>query len=656
MNLRYPLRNYLSLAVTALYAFNPALVTAQTRGVAVPDYATVATSALTDRAEQISTELAKAGFIPAESFENTSVQLLGKSTQPYGNIGFNVCDYRYFYGSIYDIARKDLVQDVGPDSLILRHLTNEVLKLKVVDAPARALAVLQCAGLDANALKKAYRLSVRDDLMDAHPIRDGGSNFPRDLQFYGELISRKKIRIIVDLKPINPKLLAGCRFDGQMSVEFLATTGELLRVHFTDPDALRLLGVSAPGRVTLAGASDFTPVFYFSASNKLATFANLAGSAPEAALNATWRDLQTKLGARKPLCYLLADNLNTPQTTAREMKKLAQGIPWAGFSHAWNNDLPFDRSRMKSLAQEGQGIEVLAICGDVKIQLNSISSPTLDELMSRLKFATGVPDHGVFLLQPGANQPSNEFIDHLKSRLQGKAQVFGDARERAMATFGSGCSYFGGQVCTNTSVAMTVSGFLPLNMDTLSLMRHTPEQHIIAWEVYGPLEEFSRSFEPNPLQKLVDRLGPDTVRLLQGGDRVEVFRLTGEAFEKPPATNGENIDEWKIKQNGKTQGPLFARELANTILNETNSFAGSGAAIKGCLWTPGVAFRSWHGKESATIIVCFDCDSLLIEYGGVDGKGHGRVGMDFDGNREAFARLAQRAFPLDDAFKHLEKE
>ena len=585
-------------------------MTAQTPGGAhrlLPDFATLTTSGLTVRAKQISTELSKAGFIPAESFENPSVQLLGKSTQPYGNIGFDVCEYRFLYGAIYDIARSDLSRDRGPDSLILRHLTNGVLKLKLVDAPARALAVLRCAGLDADVIKKTYRISVRDYLMDAYPIRDGGPNFPQDLHFYGELISRKKIRIIVDLKPIAPKVLAGCRFDGHMSVEFLATTGELLRIHFTDPDALKFLGVGAPSRVTLAGASDFTPVFYFSSSNKLATFTNSAGSVPEAALDETWRELQLKLGARKPVCYLLADNLNAHQKIAREMNKLTHGVPWAGISHVWNDELPFERSRMKRLTREGQGIELLAICGDIEIQLNSISNPTLDELMSRLKFPAGVPDHAVFLLQPGANQPSNDFIDRLKSRLHGNVQVFGDARERAMATFGSGYSYFGGQVYTNTSIAMTVSGFLPLNMDTLSLMRHTPEQHIIAWEVYGPLREFSGSFEPNPLQKIVDRLGPNTVRLLQGADRVEVFRLTGEAFEKPPTTNMQNLGEWKIKQKGKTQGPLFARELANTILNETNSFAGSGAVIKGCLWTPNIAFRTWHGKEAATIVVCFDC-------------------------------------------------
>ena len=645
--------------MAVLFAIGPAMVIAQTLGGVATlslDYATLTTSGLTDRAKQISTELSKAGFMRAESFESPSVQLLGKSTRPFGNIGFDVCEYRFFYGAIYDVARKDLFLDRGPESLILRHLTNEVLHLKTAEAQARALSVLRCAGLDVNAVKKAYQISVRDDLMDASPIRDGGPNFPQDLHFYGELISRKKIRIIVDLKPIEPKVLAGCRFDGHMSVEFLATTGELLRIHFTDPDALKLLGVNAPSRVTLADASDFTPVFYFSVSNKLAKFTNSAGSAPQEALNATWRDLQQKLGARKPVCYLLADNLNAPQTIAREMNKLARSVPWVGISHVWNDDLPFERSRMKGLTRDGQGIELLAICGDIEVHVNGISNSTVDEVMSGLKFPSGVPDHAVFLLQPGAYHPSNEFIDRLKSRLHGNVQVFGDARERTMATFGSGYSYFGGQVCTNMSVAMTVSGFLPLQMDALSLMRHTPEQHIIAWEVYGPLREFSGRFEQNPLQKIVDRLGPNTVRLIQGADRVEVFRLTGEAYETPPMTNGAHIDEWVLKQTGKTQAPGFARELAKAILNETNSFAGSGAVIKGCIWTPGIAFRTWHGEEAATIVVCFECASLLIEYRDGDGKGHGRIAMDFDMNREAFIHLAQRAFPSDDAFKHLEKE
>jgi hypothetical protein len=620
------------------------------------DYATLTTAGLTDLAEQLSTALSKAGFIPTESFTNPSDVLLGKSTQPFGNIGFNVCEYRFFYGAIEEVTRRDLFQDRGPDSLILRHLTNEVLKLNVANAPARALAVLQCVGLDSKAIKKAYKISVRDDLMDAHPIRDAGPNFPQDLHFFGELISRKKIRIIVDLQPANPKLLAGSRFDGHMSVEFLATTGELLKIRFTSPDVLTLLGVSGPTRLTISGASDFTPVFYFSASNKLARITNSSESGPAALLDATWRDLEQKLGSRKPVCYLVADNLNAPQPVARGMNKLVRGIPWAGVSRVWNSDLPFERSRMKRLAQDGQGIELLAICGDVEVQLNRISNQTLDDLMSRLKFPAGATDHAVFLFQPGDNRPSNEFIDQLKARLSGKAKVFGDAREQPMATFGFGYCYFDGQVCTNTSIAMTLSGFLPLQMDTLSLMRHTPEQHIVGWEVYGPLEQFGRSFEPNPLQKLVDRLGMDTVRLLQQADRVEVFRLTGRASEKPPSTNGQNINKWAFKQTGKTQGRESARELANAILNETNSFAGPGANIKGCLWDPAIAFRTWHAKESVTIVVCFDCNSLLIEYGDAEGKAHGRVSMDFDMNRETFARLAQLAFPSDEAFKHLQED
>jgi hypothetical protein len=156
------------------------------------------------------------------------------------------------------------------------------------------------------------------------------------------------------------------------------------------------------------------------------------------------------------------------------------------------------------------------------------------------------------------------------------------------------------------------------------------------------------------LQKLVDRLGPDMVRLLQAADHVQVFRLTGEALEKPSNTNDQNIDEWVLKKTGRTQGPQFSRELANSILNETNSFAGSGAVINGCLWSPGIAFRAWHGKEAATIVVCFECNSLLIEYRDADGKGHGRIAMDLGMNREAFVHLARQAFPSDEAFKHLE--
>jgi hypothetical protein len=80
------------------------------------------------------------------------------------------------------------------------------------------------------------------------------------------------------------------------------------------------------------------------------------------------------------------------------------------------------------------------------------------------------------------------------------------------------------------------------------------------------------------------------------------------------------------------------------------------SAISRHLWSPGIAFRAWHGKEAATIIVCLECNSLLIEYRGAEGKGHGRIAMDLDMNRDAFAHLAQQAFPSDEAFKHLERD
>jgi len=115
---------------------------------------------------------------------------------------------------------------------------------------------------------------------------------------------------------------------------------------------------------------------------------------------------------------------------------------------------------------------------NVEVQLNRISNPTLDEFTSRLRFPAGVPDHVVFLLQPSDNLPSNEFIEQLNARLRGKANVFGDAKEQPMATFSFGYSYFDRQVCTNTSVAMTLSGFGRNSLATFSTLTNMIARHV----------------------------------------------------------------------------------------------------------------------------------------------------------------------------------
>jgi hypothetical protein len=338
-------------------------------------YSNLATAQLLKAGERCSTALSGAGLIPAESLSGATVALEGQSTHAGGRVRAAVCEYWFRNGALHAIRRADLFQDKGPESLILRHLTNEVLILTMQEAPARALKLLRCLSYDAAAIQDAYRIAVRDDLMDAYPVRNGGTNFPKDLHFFGELISRKKIRIYVDFTPRNSTLLTNRWAPGNIQVEFLATTGELLQARLPDPDALSSLSIRSPERLPAIESPDFTPPVFLSASRKIAVPpATISPGNAVALLHQAWDDLQQKVGPNPVHCYLVCDNLNQPEDIARELAKLARKTPWAGASYLWRNDLPFDPAMMNQLSRERCGVGLLAIGGKTQTQLEAVAT------------------------------------------------------------------------------------------------------------------------------------------------------------------------------------------------------------------------------------------------------------------------------------------
>ena len=76
--------------------------------------------------------------------------------------------------------------------------------------------------------------------------------------------------------------------------------------------------------------------------------------------------------------------------------------------------------------------------------------------------------------------------------------------------------------------------------------------------------------------------------------------------------------------------------------------------MKMCIWSPGVVFRAWHGKESANLMVCFSCHDLQIGFLDENGNKIGGTGFDFGRSALAFAQLAQQAFPDDPVIQSLE--
>src|SRR5437763_1484127 len=92
-------------------------------------YSNLPTAALLKRTEEISRSLFEGGFLPSETFTNTTVQLEGQSVHPSGRVQSSCCEYEFRNGLLHRLRRLDLFVDKGPDSLIIRHLTNEVLTL-----------------------------------------------------------------------------------------------------------------------------------------------------------------------------------------------------------------------------------------------------------------------------------------------------------------------------------------------------------------------------------------------------------------------------------------------------------------------------------------------------------------------------------------------
>ena len=665
--------SFLALGVFATSPSAGLLTSDETTPGQLTNYDDQVTSLLVARAKQASTTLSRAGFIPVESFPEPSVMLQGKSIQPSGYVKSAVCNYEFRLGALSAIQRADLFEDKGPDSLILHHLTNEVLTLKTNDAANRALDLLRQLSFDADAIHKAYRIQVTDDLMEAYPVRDGGSNFPKELHFFGELISRRHIKIKVEFTPIDTNALAHSRQSGDMRIEFLATTGELLAARFAYPDALAKLGIRAPDRITLEETSDFAPPTYFLASQKLGLPAgNISSNDASALLDATWRELQQKLGGHQPHCYLICDDMNTPEVIAPEMNRLVQGTPWAGVSHYWRNDLPFDPVQMDRLARVQRGIGILAICGKIQTQLESVSGldaipipgndkqgqelsarqreqflPKTEQLLKEMPLSNNVSDHALFLFQPNGDYSARVVFGELLSRLKGKAEVFDCMGPRPYGGGGEGADYFNGNVLTNSMIVLGISGSLPLRMDPASWLRQRPTQRPISWEVTQPIGDFAFSFGPHPMQELFNYLGRDGTRFLQEAERVETFRIKSNSPDDWSVAGKPDIEGHQIVTRGKTWGRDFAQQLASSLLNEKDVFGG----ISGCIWAPRHAFRLWRGKESAIMLICFDCNEVEIRFYDAAGKQIHATTLDFGENRNALLQLTQKAFPSDSELK-----
>src|SRR5262245_63352093 len=114
-------------------------------------------------------------------------------------------------------------------------------------------------------------------------------------------------------------------------------------------------------------------------------------------------------------------------------------------------------------------------------------------------------------------------------------------------------------------------------------------------------------------------------------------------FQLPPGTP-PTIQRFPVRRVGAKQGRRFAREIAQLVLDErsydprANPFGRD--VVKGCAFSPGVAFRVSAQAGAVDVLLCFNCDQVAVFPAG------GKVDVlpgDIDPARAGFVRLAKAA-------------
>ena len=140
--------------------------------------------------------------------------------------------------------------------------------------------------------------------------------------------------------------------------------------------------------------------------------------------------------------------------------------------------------------------------------------------------------------------------------------------------------------------------------------------------------------------------GDKVISIVDGATRVEVFRLKDHLLSNyyPLAKHKEAID-----YAGKPQGKEFASRLSDVLLKPTTYGIQNWACF-----SPGVAFRLWRNKQSATVLICFHCNNLLLLDDAAkasDKKGYTQ-GISSEG-RAALVQLVKEVLPDDAVIQSL---
>ena len=142
-------------------------------------------------------------------------------------------------------------------------------------------------------------------------------------------------------------------------------------------------------------------------------------------------------------------------------------------------------------------------------------------------------------------------------------------------------------------------------------------------------------------------LGGETLRVLDAPRTVEVCRLDPANRLDPgnqESSGSGRIAGYKILGSPGQPPAAHQRELRAALVDATGAWI---EERKACLFQPGAAYRFTAPDATVSVLICFDCDELLVIRTDGNGRWKQRVWQGIDSRRPRFVALVKQAFPDD---------